>query len=125
MNVRFPQLERTWRYHFAFPNPGDAGSLDYQWAETVGFDVDEWTHLVAVVDSDAMQILFYKNGVPSAEKAITSLILPGSDALYMGRWSGDGRYFVGDLDDIVIYSRALTADEVVSLYKQPAPTVLH
>jgi hypothetical protein len=125
MNVRFPQLDRTWRYHFAYPNPGDAGGIGYQWAETVGFDVDQWTHLVAVVDSsDAMQILFYKNGERSAEKAITSLILPGSVALYFGTWSDGGRYFVGDLDDIVIYDRALTSDEVVLLHTQPAQSVL-
>jgi len=121
MNVRFPQLERTWRYHFAFPNPGDAGSYVYQWAEAIGFDVGVWTHLVAVVDSSAMQILFYKDSVLSAEKAITSLILPGSNALYLGTWSEGGRNLIGDLDDIVIYSRALTADEVGLLFKQPAP----
>jgi hypothetical protein len=124
MNVRFPQLERTWRYHFAYPNPGDAGSWGYQWAEPTGFEVDVWTHLVAVVDSGAMKILFYKNGVKSAEKATTSLILQGSEALYLGRWSEVGRNFVGDLDDIVIYGRALTPDEVVLLYTQPVPPIL-
>jgi hypothetical protein len=41
----------------------------------------------------------------------------------LGTWSQGGRYFVGDLDDIVIYQRALTAAEVVSLYTQPAPSV--
>jgi hypothetical protein len=124
--VRLPELERTWRYHFAYPDPGDAGSIAYQWDEANGFDVDLWTHLVAVVDSSAMpmQILFYKNGVLSAQKTITSLILPGSNALYMGRWSGDGRYFVGDLDDIVIYRRALVQAEVSALYERPAPSNL-
>ncbi|HJX65513.1 MAG TPA: LamG domain-containing protein [Polyangia bacterium] len=126
LNVRLPELERTWRYHFAYPDPGDAGSIAYQWDEANGFDVDLWTHLVAVVDSSAMpmQILFYKNGVLSAQKTITSLILPGSNALYMGRWSGDGRYFVGDLDDIVIYRRALVQAEVSALYERPAPSNL-
>jgi hypothetical protein len=124
MNVRFPNLERTWRYHFAYPSPGDAGSLVYQWDEANGFDVDLWTHLVAVVDSDAMQMLFYKNGVLSTKKAITDLIRPGSNALYLGTWSGGGRYFVGDLDDIVIYGRALTPTEISALYAQPAPSNL-
>jgi hypothetical protein len=125
MNVRLPQLETTWRYHFGYPNPGDAGSWNYQWADAVGFDLGIWTHLVAVVDNVAMKISFYKDGALSGEKAIVSLIQPGSDALYFGRWSGDGRYFVGDLDDIVIYGRALTSTEVDALHKQPAPPVSH
>ncbi|MGA9655667.1 MAG: LamG domain-containing protein [Polyangia bacterium] len=126
MNVRFPELERTWRYHFAYPTTGDAGSY-YAYDEANGFDVGLWTHLVAVVDSSssAMQILFYKNGVLSTEKAITDLIQPGSDALYLGTWSGGGRYFVGDLDDIVIYGRALVPAEIGALYANPAPSNLH
>ena len=126
MNVRFPQLERTWRYHFAYPSPGDAGGLSYQWAEPLGIDVDFgiWTHLVGVVDSAVMKILFYRNGIQFAEKPITDLTQPGSSALYLGTWSEGGRYFVGDLDDIVIYGRALTELEVGSLYKRPAPSNL-
>jgi hypothetical protein len=123
MDVVFRQRETsTWKYNFAYPNPSDAGPWNYQYAEANNFDVGLWTHLVAVVDSNATKILFYENGVPSAENPITSLIRPGSTTLYLGRWSGDGRYFAGDLDDIVIYGRALTSDEVASLYKRPAPS---
>jgi hypothetical protein len=76
---------------------------------------------VAVVDSDAMKIQFYENGVLSIENPITSLIRPGNSTLFLGTWSGGWRYFVGDMDDIVIYGRALTQTEVGTLYTQPAP----
>jgi len=59
----------------------------------------------------------------STKKAITDLIRPGS-TLYLGTWSDGGRYFVGDLDDIVIYGRALTPTEISALYAQPAPSNL-
>ena len=125
MAARFPNWERTWRYNFAYPSPSDAAPWTYQWAEPVGLDFGIWTHLVAVVDSSAsaMKLSFYKNGVlsTSAEKTITSLILPGSNALYLGTWWKGGRYFVGDLDEIVIYGRALTKDEVLALFTRPAP----
>jgi Concanavalin A-like lectin/glucanases superfamily len=122
MDVIFRQREAsTWKYNFAFLNPSDAGVLKYQWAETNDFEVGAWTHLVAVVDSDAMKLQFYENGVLSIENPITSLIQPGSDTLYLGTWTSGGRYFVGDLDDIVIYGRALTQTEVGTLYTQPAP----
>lgn len=137
MNVRFPQSDqdqKIWRYNFAYPNPADAGPWwIYQFAEArpYGVDVGLWTHLVAVVDSSVMKILFYKNGALSKdgtlfdERAITSFILSGSDALYLGTWSEGGRNFVGDLDDIVIYGRALTETEVASLYAQPLSALLH
>ena len=128
MTARFPNsdfVERTWRYNFAYPSPSDAAPWTYQWAEPVGLDFNIWTHLVAVVDADpmAMKLSFYKNRVlsASAETTIASLILQGTNALYLGTWWGGGRYFVGDLDDIVIYRRALTQPEVDRLYKQPAP----
>jgi hypothetical protein len=123
MDVVFHQREMsTWKYNFAYPNPSDAGPWDYQWAEASSFDVGAWTHLVAVVDSDAMQILFYENDVLSGQNQITSLIRPGNSTLYLGTWSTGGRYFAGDLDDIAIWGRALTQTEVDSLYKQPAPS---
>jgi Concanavalin A-like lectin/glucanases superfamily len=129
MNIRFPgsgQDTNGWRYNFAYPNPADAGPWwYYEWAEAYGVDVSQWTHLVAVVDSSVKKILFYKNGVQSGENPITSFIRPGSNALYFGTWSGGGRYFVGDLDDIVIYGRALAAAEVALLFKQPAPSNTH
>jgi hypothetical protein len=122
MDALFHQQEAsTWKYNFAFPDPIDAGRWKYQWAETNDFEVGVWTHLVAVVDSDAMKIQFYENGVLSIENPITSLILLGNSTLFLGTWSGGWRYFVGDLDDIVIYGRALNQTEVGTLYTQPAP----
>ncbi|MGB8296377.1 MAG: LamG domain-containing protein [Polyangia bacterium] len=127
MNAQLLAGDTTWKYSFAYPDPGDAGSRAYQSYDCDCLEVGQWTHLVAVVDSSSSvkEILFYKNGVLDGEKPITDTIHSGSNALYLGTWSGGERYFVGDLDDIVIYSRALTADEVALLYKQPAPTVLH
>lgn len=123
MNAQLIAGDTTWKYSFAYPNPGDAGSSAYEHYDCDCLDVGLWTHVVAVVDSSVMKILFYKNGVLDGEKLITDTIHSGSNALYLGTWSGGGRNFVGDLDDIVIYGRALTAAEVKLLYTQPAPSV--
>jgi len=126
MDVWFPGSHfepQIWKYNFAYPNPVDAMPWHYEYAEASGVEAGLWTHVVAVVDDSAKQILFYENGVQSEANAVANLILPGNDSLYLGTWSQGGRYFVGDLDDIVIYQRALTAAEVVSLYTQPAPSV--
>jgi hypothetical protein len=131
MNAHLPPAQppnnyRAWEYHFAYPKGGDAGGNPYKYYDCDCVDANQWTHLVAVVDSAAMQMSFYKNGELQGAQAITDLIQPqvtGYSPLYMGTWSLGGRNFVGDLDDIVIYGRALTAAEVASLYTQPAPSV--
>lgn len=41
----------------------------------------------------------------------------GTDTLYVGRWYVD-RYFYGSIDDIRIYSRALTGSEIIELYNE-------
>jgi hypothetical protein len=123
MNLHLPTDYTPLQYHFAYPRESDAGPYEYYSCPCV--DVDQWTHLVAVVDGSANRLSFYKNRVLQNESPITHLILPGSNALYLGTWSDGGRYFVGDLDDIVIYGRALTRDEVASLFAHPAPSNTH
>jgi len=122
-----PDDYRAWKYHFAYPRNGDAGGGRYQYSyiDCDCLDANQWTHLVAVVDREAMQVSFFKNGHQQVQQAITDVIQSpqmGTSPLYLGSWSGE-RYFTGDLDDIVIFRRALTLDEVGSLYAQPAPSV--
>jgi Concanavalin A-like lectin/glucanases superfamily len=88
---------------------------------------DQWTHIAGVVDGVAGTLSFYLNGIlkgPGVYAAGTVTdrrIKPGSNILYMGRWAQDaGRLFSGDLDDIVIYDRALTDAEVAALYNSAA-----
>src|SRR5262249_24003726 len=81
----------------------------------------EWTHMVATVDSSAGMISVYVGGVLGASLPITHTILPGSATLYMGKWIGDGRLLVGDLDDILIYRRALFPAEITEL-SQSSPS---
>ena len=124
---RPPDNYQAWEYHFAYPKSGDAAANRYQYSyvDCDCLDVNQWTHLVAVVDGTAMQMYFYKNGSQQVQQAITDVIQPpqnGISPLYLGSWSG-GRYFTGDLDDIVIFRRALTVDEVRALYAQPAPSI--
>ena len=119
MNLQLPTDYTGLQYHFAYPRESDAGPYEFYSCPCV--DVDQWTHLVAVVDGSANRLSFYKNSLLQNESPITDLILPGSNALYLGTWSKGGRYLVGDLDDIVIYGRALTQTEVGALYTQPAP----
>ncbi|MGY4928687.1 LamG-like jellyroll fold domain-containing protein [Streptomyces sp. 900105755] len=81
----------------------------------------EWNHVVGVYDADAAQLQLYVNGVLAA----------GTPFTY--RWSADGPLTIGsglttagavtsplkgDVDDVRLYDRAVSGDEVRQLFKQ-------
>jgi Concanavalin A-like lectin/glucanases superfamily len=107
------------RYQFGYwrgPGVSDYDSYDCRCVVT-----DQWTHIAGVVDATAGTLSFYRDGVYQGQTAVKQPIRPGSATLYMGRWEMPGRQFTGDLDDIVVYSRVLTAAEVSALFRAPAP----
>jgi hypothetical protein len=56
------------------------------------------------------------NGVQEATAGVTGTILSSNSPLYIGAFSGNARYFNGDIDEIALYSRALPAQEVADHY---------
>lgn len=96
-----------------------------------------WTHLAAVVNGAAGTLDFYHDGLldktasvpPATSPAGPRLILPGSSSLFMGRFLApdpeqmppEFRRFKGDLDDVAIYDRALSINEVAALARGPVP----
>jgi hypothetical protein len=88
------------------------------------FQAGRWVHAAIVLDAAASLLSFYSDGALLESLPSPPPILPGSPTLFMGRWSGAGRPFVGSLDDVAIYSRALSATEVAELNRLPAPRPL-
>src|SRR3989344_1477292 len=85
---------------------------------TVSNMTGRWTHLVAVYTGT--QASFYQDGVqvlaPVAKGAFS-----GTSAWGIGSWESTsntfGGYFTGSMDDVSIYNRALSGDEIKRLYK--------
>jgi hypothetical protein len=104
-------------FHFAAPG-APQGYLEVQCPCVV---TGSWVHLAAVVDGVAKTLTLYVNGTPTSVP-IPSLILPGSPTLYLARSAALNPPFplTGALDDVVIYSRALVAEEVAALGQGPA-----
>jgi hypothetical protein len=119
LNMRLGPTETE--YAFGYPAPTDADTWHYEHNDCPCVDLGRWTHVVIVVDGQAQTIQFFKNGVLQGSRAVNSVIQPGNATLYFGRWSDEDRLFVGDLDDVVIYDRALLVDEARLLYERPAP----
>jgi hypothetical protein len=85
---------------------------------------NQWTHFVDTYDGSSVKI--YLNGVLQTEAAYNLGIFPGNSAVGIGASVGQGAPgqfispFKGKIDEISVYNRALTPDEVQMLYNAGA-----
>jgi hypothetical protein len=110
--------------HFHFGYWEGPGAAQYAHAECYCVAPDRWTHLAAVVDSQTLALSFYADGLLAGHSAISRGISAGNTTLLMGLWEMGDRQFTGDLDDVVIYNRALAPHEVAALAVSPAPDLM-
>ena len=83
-----------------------------------------WTHVVSILNGDDQTLSLYVNATFVGSTPAHEPIIPGEPSLLIGKWSGDLRFLVGDIDDVAIYSRHLAPSEVAALYSQPPPDPL-
>jgi hypothetical protein len=104
------------RFDFAYWAPPFMG---YLFVECECVELDRWVHLAAVVDVETNRVTLYKDGSIGDEETRPSDIPPGDSTLYFGRWNMGERLLSGDLDDVAIWNRALTAQEIATLGELP------
>jgi len=100
-----------WRVFINRPGSVDTISSGY----TV--PLNEWHHLTAVIDNINLTISFYVDGSHISTKSM-SFAFSGNanENLYLGRYHSSGYNWHGILDDIRIYGRGLTENEVHQNY---------
>jgi hypothetical protein len=74
---------------------------------------DQWVFLAAVYDQTDSTVELYVNDQVHETKGFCG---PGHDTTYIGMNPSFGEYFFGMIDDVIIYDRCLTKDEVLQLY---------
>jgi len=89
---------------------GSKGVLGYS-PVTIG----DWTFLAAVYDQDAETVKLYVNGALINEGE--GKLGPGWEQIQIGSNPSHGRYFSGAIDEVRIYNRTLSADELKALYE--------
>ncbi|MEV7087133.1 LamG-like jellyroll fold domain-containing protein [Streptomyces sp. NPDC093085] len=80
----------------------------------------EWTHLVGVHDTVAKQLTLYVNGVEAGQAAVPQTWYAGGP-VQLGAGSYEGTpdsFFPGQIDEVKIFDRPVSADEVRQLFRQ-------
>ena len=78
--------------------------------------LDRWTHLAVTLSDN--KVSFYFDGLldASAERPKPRPLATNTNPVRVGS-DYDGRYFKGDVDEVRIYRRALSAEEVAELFR--------
>jgi hypothetical protein len=104
--------------------------LDNGETATVSSDVynpQEWRHLVMSVDRSTGHLRLYVDGLEAAQSpaSLRSPVIIVSEPIFFGTSDPlEGRYenrLEGDIDQVKIFSNAITAEEVTSLYQDERP----
>jgi uncharacterized protein (TIGR02145 family) len=90
-----------------------------EYISSVTAQVNDWQHLVCAFTNDSVFIYF--NGLLTDEFSVLPLLNSNGTYNFGSSISGSAQYLNGKLDDIGIWNRALSEEEVLSLYNAPPP----
>jgi hypothetical protein len=84
--------------------------------DSVGLAAGVWYQVAVTFDPDVNsgQMVLYKNGVP-IDNATGVPTQQSSTTTFIGRYDG-GYYFWGAIDNVAIFDRALTGEDITALY---------
>ncbi len=74
----------------------------------------EWYHIALTYDGSQMKL--YVNGQEKSSKAVAGELKVNSRPVSFGSDNGAQKFFKGTIDDVRIYSQALTAEEIQAIY---------
>ena len=98
-----------------------SNGLDAQAAGTTAMTANNWYHIACTWNTSGKVATVYLNGVNEGSSTNSSIVNVPSGLTHMGVASRSGSpfesYFKGDIDELRIYNRVLTATEVAEHYK--------
>lgn len=80
----------------------------------------KWTHVCCTYDGSNLKL--YVNGLLESTKAQATVAASTGTSFQLGRHASGSSYLDGRIDDVRIYNRALTAEEIKQLYNGGAAT---
>jgi fibro-slime domain-containing protein len=99
-----------------------AASVAYRATSTTTPVVGQWYHVVGVRDKPNGMMYLYVNGVMEGSTAYTGgWASNGALNVGRGKWGGPTDWFAGSIDEVKVFSAALSAAEVQVLYNKGTP----
>ena len=89
--------------------PGEEGLISVTLVSNV------WQHLAITVDSNFVNRLYLNTELIGSFQQ-RPIYYDGTQFLRLGRWGGGGRFFNGLIDELCIFNRALSPNEISAIY---------
>ncbi|MFH1426023.1 MAG: LamG domain-containing protein [Candidatus Kerfeldbacteria bacterium] len=112
------------KLQFISDDSGDCASVDEYTSDNIVLTEDEWNHVAAVHTNSSVTL--YVNGTAVAgsfTEGAAGAIQTNDEPLRLGvnkAASGYDSFFVGSMDEVDVFSRALTAGEIEDHYRRGA-----
>jgi hypothetical protein len=80
--------------------------------------MNTWQYVAVTFDSNAPsnQIIYYKNGVQNGTSTYTTSLSDSTQEFFIGNSQALNRYFDGSIDEVKVWNRALTPNEILADY---------
>jgi hypothetical protein len=101
---------------------GNGGDYDTTVNGSTSVVDNEWHH-VCVTRSTLSMARLYVDGVEDASGVTSTGTLDGNANAYIGNGTDGAAYFGGLIDEILVYSTVLSADDILSLYQDTPPII--
>jgi len=98
------------------------GSRERALDEDIDDNLAKWTHFFYVINDTTTQL--YVNGVYDSQQT-TALSSDDASLVIGSYYTGSTHFFNGTIDEVMIWKRALTADEISALYNASANQYYH
>jgi hypothetical protein len=76
-------------------------------------------HVVGTYDGARQRL--YVNGAEVVNRAQTGAASKTTNGLYIGSWNGSGEFLGGDVDEVAVYARTLSAARIAAHYRAGTP----
>lgn len=97
---------------------GDGTSNSYSFSAG-NLIINEWNYVVGVWNGT--HIIIYINGIEAGNSPKSFIYQGNTGRHYIGKYPGSAYYYDGSIDDVRIYNRALSAEEIKLLYDSYRP----